>query len=135
MLFVSSPRYLKNATRLQTPADLSYQRCLVFSGTTSKNKWTVLSNKGKAEVKIAPHFQSNHLEIIKNMVVAGMGVSVLPEFLCAEEMASGTMVHILKEWRTEARPLQLVTPPQKNTPPKIKKLQDFLLQKLSVPFS
>jgi DNA-binding transcriptional LysR family regulator len=61
---------------------------------------------------------------------AGHGIAVVPDFIIDEDLASGTLVAILQEWRPQPVALHLVTPPGTIRPARVTALIDFLVLQL-----
>lgn len=109
----ASPHYLKNHPALKEPRDLLTDHALIHFSPLLNNQWPLIKEKEKEKlekevVKIEKKMVMNDLHLIKSLCVAGQGVALLPTFLCYEEIKKGQLVRVLKEWRTEPRPVQFV---------------------------
>ncbi len=51
--------------------------------------------------------------------LAGRGASILPDFLVAEELEAGRLVHVLPEWKLPAGGIHVVYPASRFRPPKV----------------
>ena len=60
-------------------------------------------------------------------VRAGGGLSVLPDFLVAEDLASGRLIHALPEWRLPSGGIHTVYPAARFRPPKVTAFVDMLI--------
>ena len=65
-------------------------------------------------------FVADDLYTIKNLTLKSEGISLLPIFLCHEDIKSKDLVQILPKWRTEVRPVSFLYPSGKFVPPKVK---------------
>ncbi|MDQ0513182.1 LysR family transcriptional regulator [Ancylobacter amanitiformis] len=61
-------------------------------------------------------------------VRAGGGLSVLPDFLVADDLASGRLVHALPEWRLASGGIYTVYPAARFRPPKVTAFVDMLVE-------
>jgi len=111
----AAPVYLKSAPELKQPRDLLKHPCIRFMG---KDKWH-LENKGrKASIKVDGRTTVDQLPAIKDLVLNGLGVSLLPTFFCREEVAKGLLVPVLSDWSEAPTPISIVYPAEKFQHPK-----------------
>lgn len=115
----ASPKYLKKNGEIKSPKDLENQQIIPFA-PLSTNEWTLVGNKEKKTIKITKKTLINDLNLIKNLTCMGQGVSLMPTFLCYNEVKTGRLIRILPNWRTELRPVHFVYPSQKFVSPKIR---------------
>lgn len=59
-------------------------------------------------------------------LVAGIGLAILPEFYVWRQLAEGSLVELLPEWRPPPGPVFLVTPPGRARPARVRVLLEFL---------
>lgn len=115
----ASPKYLKNNPSIKTPKDLEKNVSIVFSSLGTQ-EWNLINGREKQTVKPQRQTVANDLNLIKTLTVSGLGISLLPTFLCYNEVKSGKLVRILKNWQTDVRPVHFIYPSQKFVTPKIK---------------
>ena len=70
------------------------------------------------------------LRLVRSMAVAGVGVALLPDYLCSEECLTGQLVRVLPEWPARADPIHLVYPRQRFVPPKLRVFVDLAAEVL-----
>ena len=63
---------------------------------------------------------------LREAALEGLGVSPLPGWLVADDLASGRLVRLLPEWRAQGLPAQVVYPVQKGLPQRVRALVDFI---------
>lgn len=68
----------------------------------------------------------NNFEILKQMVMSGNGIALLPEHYCQHEVEQGELVNVLPEWSQISGGLYVVYPHRKLLTPKIKTFIDHL---------
>src|SRR3546814_12363373 len=69
---------------------------------------------------------TNNGDIAVPLIVAGVGIAVLPDFIAADELASGAVVPILTDWSLPQSPLHLLSPPSLLRPARVPALSDHL---------
>lgn len=115
----ASPKYLKKNKEIKSPKDLEGHFTIPFTRLSSE-EWNLVGTKEKQTVKIDKSLVINDLNLIKSLTISGMGISLIPTFLCYNEVKSGKLIRILNNWRTDLRPVHFVYPSQKFVTPKIK---------------
>lgn len=59
----------------------------------------------------------------------GLGIALLPEFLCREHFASGKLVHLLPDWEMPEAPISFVYPQRKLLPKRLRVFIDYLIER------
>ncbi len=88
--------------------------------------WRFEGPKGPVTVKVRGAFFSNAALTLRKAAVAGLGITMVPRYAVADELASGALVAVLPRYRSGARPLLAVYPQAPVTPPKVQTFIDFL---------
>lgn len=128
-ILVASPAFLEKNPPLNKPEQLAQVACLSFR-YANKNHWRLFKEKQDVRVKVQGPLMANSPEFIYHFALLGRGVALIPEFLCADALQSGKLVHVLKGWTTDSVPVHLLTPAQKDIPAKTKAFMDFATGKL-----
>jgi len=122
-----SPEYLVRAGRPATPADLAGHVCLVHINVTAHDRiWRFEGPKGGVSVKVVGGFFSNSALALRKAALAGLGISLLPRYCVADDLAAGTLVTLLPRYRIATRPLLAVYPRAAAIPQKVELFVDFL---------
>jgi DNA-binding transcriptional LysR family regulator len=93
MLAVASPEYLARNGTPKTLKDLARHRCLsgFARGELAESTWKAK----RGTVRIDPAFSSNQLSLLRDAVLGGAGIAVLPEPLVATALRQGELVRVL----------------------------------------
>ncbi|MBS1969786.1 MAG: LysR family transcriptional regulator [Bdellovibrionales bacterium] len=126
---VAAPAFLEKLPPITKPEQLSHVPCLSFR-PGSRNQWRLLREKQDVKVKVQGPISSNSPEFIYHCTLLGRGVGLVPEFLCSEALQSGRLVQVLKGWSSEAIPIHILTPVQKDIPLKTKAFMAFAAERL-----
>ena len=127
----ASPDYLAQAGRPAKPADLSDHACLVHVNVAANDHiWRFEGPKGAVKgavaVKVSSVFASNSALALRKAARAGLGITLVPRYSVAEDLASGMLVALLPRHRIAPRPLFAVHPRAASAPQKVQVLVDFL---------
>lgn len=104
---VASPRYLRKHGTPRTPEQLARHSCLVqLAATGSFVRWTLRRREGdERTVAVRGALRTNAPVAIRDLARAGAGLALLPEWIVAEDLASGALTRVLAGW--EHPPLQI----------------------------
>jgi len=123
----AAPDYLARAGRPQTPAELAGHACLVHVDVAPHDSvWRFEGPKGPVSVKVRGAFFSNAALSLRKAAVAGLGITMVPRYAVAADLASGALVTVLPGYRMASRPLLAVYPQTSVTPPKVQTFIDFV---------
>ena len=62
----------------------------------------------------------NDFHLLKQMLIDGAGIALLPNFLCINELATGTLVNLLPEWSLPEVDFHAIYPSQRGVTPKLR---------------
>jgi LysR family transcriptional regulator, regulator for bpeEF and oprC len=136
LLLAASPAFLReHGSLLADPVDLSGIPFLGFSSFGSFQQRLSLINGGEErQLLVKSRVLSDDLLVLKSMALEGMGLALLPGFLMKNELQSGSLVRVFPGWTSRSYPLQIVQPPQRDTPVRIKSFVEFVAAALQKEF-
>lgn len=126
---VAAPRYLERYGRPSHPAQLAEHRCICYANSEI---WR-FSGPGGEEVAIKPGgpLRSNSGEAMLPALKAGLGITMLPDFIVDRDLIERTLEPVLTDWRVPPIALHLVTPPNPLRPARVEALIGFLVESFS----
>ncbi len=129
---VASPAYLSRYGRPQHPHDLGAHQCLTYVNRTKRDVWRFTHQSGE-ECTITPTgaLRVSSVEALLPMLVAGLAITELPEFVATQYFADKQLEPILTDWRLPEGGLYFVTPTARARPAKISALADFFISRLA----
>jgi LysR family transcriptional regulator for bpeEF and oprC len=130
-ILVASPSFLEKQPTLTKPEQLARVSCLGLQTGHRSGTWKLIRDKQEIKIKIQGPITSNSPDFIFHMALLGRGVALIPALLCEGAIATGALMHILKAWTSEASPIHLLTPAQKEIPAKTKAFMDFVWEKVN----
>jgi DNA-binding transcriptional LysR family regulator len=81
----------------------------------------------RAEVSLAPKLAINDPAVLHAATAAGLGIGLLPEFLCRQGLATGRLKAVLPEWTLPpAAALYALYPASLEADPRVQRFVDFL---------
>jgi DNA-binding transcriptional LysR family regulator len=132
MHVVASPAYLARYGRPSHPAELGEHRCLCYTNV-ARDVWRFIGPGGaEASVKADGPLKANSGDAMLPALRAGLGITVLPDFIVGSDLAEGALEAILTDWTSPPVALHLVTPPNPLRPARVEALITFLVERFSV---
>jgi DNA-binding transcriptional LysR family regulator len=99
-LMAATPGYLGAAGWPQQPADLAAHPGLCYWRDSADDQWLLAPADGSAPcgVRVGSRYHVNNPEAVADAALAGLGIALLPGYLCAEALAEGRLVRVLPDW-------------------------------------
>jgi DNA-binding transcriptional LysR family regulator len=101
-LLFASPRYLKARGQPQRVNDLGKHDCIATRASDGHAIWTLAQGRTRRRVTFAPRLYVSEFSAAYRAALAGVGIAILPESLCAEDVAKKRLVRALDGWEGEA---------------------------------
>ena len=128
----ASRAYLRVHKAPSRPRDLARHRCLMHLNVSPDQVWRYIDAQGRdASVKIDPAHTSNSVAALKEMTIAGMGVSLMPEYAINAELKTRALVPLLPRYRSPSLPLHVLYPPNRYLAAKVRVFVDFLVERFA----
>lgn len=91
---VASAHYLAAHGQPQVPQDLGGHDCLRFNFGNPQQAWTFIADSGEVRVPVRGRFKSNNAEVLRELVLAGSGVALLPDWLVGQDIEDGQLLEL-----------------------------------------
>ena len=103
-LLVASADYLKRMGQPEHPSELASHRCLLYLRDGARQSWsfersTARQKPERAIVAVDGPLRANNSEVLRDAVLGGLGIGLLPDFSAADFMGSRQLVPVLPQWR------------------------------------
>ena len=107
-ILLASPDYLARRGVPSKPSELAGHDCLLYLGNHNAATWTfVRTGKRKSReqvgVTITGTLKANNSEVLREALVAGLGIGLLPDFSATAAAGSGSapLVQVLPDWQVQ----------------------------------
>jgi DNA-binding transcriptional LysR family regulator len=128
---VASPSYLSAHGRPRTVEDLLRHACLGYRATEGVASWRLFTRSGSKTVRVKARLSADDFEVLEAWAREGLGVAMLPGFVCDASIAAGALVQVLQRAIDDEVPLFLVHPAGRHLPARVRVLRDFLVERLA----
>ncbi len=122
----ASPAFLTSHGTPQTPEEVASFPCLVDTIPKHRNRWP-LGNR----VSVDGPVTANDGEIVREMTLAGLGLSLLPDMFVEEDLAEGRLVSILEDDMRAGIGIYALFPAQRRMTAAARAFVDCLAEQLS----
>jgi len=122
----AAPSYLQHHPAPQVVEELQAHGVLGYSLSDSPGSWPLLGPDGQVTVTLPTRVTANNSLLLRDLLVAGLGIGALPSFLAAPALASGELQQVLPDHRYPPRFVYAVYPTARHLQPKVRAFIDFL---------
>ncbi|MGJ3646990.1 LysR substrate-binding domain-containing protein [Sphingomonas sp. GlSt437] len=126
---IAAPAYLAAHGTPTHPAQLGEHRCLGYSNATGPWRFTGADGT-EVSVRAAGPLRANSGDALLPALRQGLGIGCLPDFIVDGDLARGTLVPILTDWRLPPSAIHLMTPPGALRPARVEALLTYLAENL-----
>lgn len=125
---VASPAYLAREGRPAEPAELARRQCLTFAVPQPWTTWSFRHGGEAQQVKITPRMLSTSAEALLQAARAGVGIGLLPTFVCGGALARGELVSLFPDCECGVLGIYILFPHRTLLPARVRLFIDFLVE-------
>jgi DNA-binding transcriptional LysR family regulator len=130
-LLVASPVYLKRAGRPSAPEDLAGHVTLSIAEDEARQRWELHGPDGEVRrVELQPRLAGFDFPMMQALARDGIGITLLPETVCADAVRRGELEVVLPQWRLPQGICHAVFPSRRGLLPAVRVFIDFLAERL-----
>jgi DNA-binding transcriptional LysR family regulator len=133
MVVCASPQYLERAGTPQHPSQLARHAVLAYSHWSGRDEWQFDGPDGPVSVKTEPWIRTNSGDTCRAGALRDQGIVMQPSFLVGTDLAAGTLVELLPQYRALELGIYALYPTRKHVTPKVRLLIDFLVESFKTP--
>ena len=128
---VASPALLEARGRPATPDDLAGLPALSMREHEGAQVWELVDAQGtQVHVEVQARLITGDFSVLLESARRGLGVALLPEFVCAPAISAGELEVLLPEWSLPQGTMHFVYPSRRGMLPGVRALVDFLAERL-----
>ncbi len=128
---VASPTLLDALGRPTTPAELAKLPALSTREHEGAQTWELIDAQGsQVNIEVQARLITGDFAVLLESARRGLGVTLLPEFVCAPAIAAGELEVVLPDWSVPEGTMHFVYPSRRGMLPGVRALVDFLAERL-----
>ncbi|GLQ87065.1 LysR substrate-binding domain-containing protein [Dyella flagellata] len=131
VLPIASPSLLKTYGRPAHPDDLARLPVVSMHEHEGPQVWELIDGKGeRVSVEVQARLITGDFAMLLEAARAGIGVALLPEFVCAPAIHRGDVEALLPDWSAPEGVMHFVYPSRRGMLPGVRALVDFFAARL-----
>jgi DNA-binding transcriptional LysR family regulator len=130
----AAPALVKSRPGVKSPTDVRSWPWIELSGYQFREARKItLYDPSHTErtLSIAPVLTSEGVTSIREAVLAGLGIALLPDWLIRDDILSGRLLRVLPNWRAKDLPMHVVHAAQRVLPVRVRSFVDFAVDYLT----
>lgn len=132
---IGGPGYFARRGRPAAPEDLLGHNCLIYTNTPVADQWTFRVGEEIRSLKVSGCLRANNGEVLMDAVRQGIGLAIMPTFLCGPDIAAGRVETALDDCTISESAVYAVYPHGRHLSPKVRVFVDFLADRFGpVPY-
>ena len=129
-LLVASPAYLDRAGRPKTPDELADHVTLSMSEDEARQRWELQRDGETRRIDLKPRVAGFDFPMLMALAKQGVGITMLPETLCADAVRAGDLEVVLPQWRLPQGIAHVVFASRRGMLPAVRVFIDHLAERL-----
>ena len=126
---VCAPRLSEALSRVRQPEGLAELPFVANVSLPEPLVWRFTRGAGgQRTVRMRSTIATDATPAVLAAVLAGAGLSVLPDYVVAQDVASGRLCHVRPDWKLRSGGIHVVFPPARFRPTKVSRFVDLLLE-------
>jgi DNA-binding transcriptional LysR family regulator len=115
------------------PEDLALHDCIIYSGLATPGTWAFdnAKNLKSTAIKVKGRFSTSSTELVREAVLAGMGIGFTPDWFFTPELANGSVVRLLAQYSPHPLPIHVVYPETRRSSAKLAAFTELAKAQLS----
>jgi LysR family transcriptional regulator, regulator for bpeEF and oprC len=129
------PGYLQRQAAPASPDALSAHSLVVFSGGIFRRGWPLARGAERTLVRVepTPRLVVNDSYAVREVLLAGVGIGLLPLMLAQDDVQAGELQPVLPDWLPPSVPVHAVYPSNRYLSPKVRAFVDLALARFPGP--
>ncbi len=130
-VLAGSPLYFEENKPPLTPSDLSSHRMVLYSLANDPYLLKFKRRGVSSAISIAPTFESNEGQVIREAALKGAGILVQPLYIIYDDIVSGRLVPVLTDWELPPLAINIAYQSRRHQPAKIRAFVNFLIDRFA----
>lgn len=126
----AAPAYFERFGRPAEPEALKAHECVQFTLSGHARKWTFRRAGRSVAVTIDGRYKVSSSIAVRDALLAGFGLSLVPRIYVQQELAAGRLEPVLEDWEADRTPVYAVYP-SRHLAAKTRAFVDFLVERFA----
>jgi DNA-binding transcriptional LysR family regulator len=126
LVIIAAASRFTRARAPRSPADLARHPFIVYGPLGNPHRLKFQCGRRRATVRTTGRVVTNSGPVLRRLVLAGLGLGLLPRFFVADDLATGALVEVLPRWSLPAAAIYAVFASSQHVPPKVRHFVDHV---------
>lgn len=131
IILCASPEYLAEHSTPQQPGDLTRHNCIVDTNFKKGANWPFMIEGKMTTISVQGMFLVNSATSAREMALAGQGIALCPSHVIGDDLQSGHLISLLKNYDAFDPNLYAVYPHNRHLATKVRVFVDYLVKYFS----
>ncbi|MDK1288180.1 LysR family transcriptional regulator [Pseudoalteromonas umbrosa] len=124
--FYASRKFVEQYGAISKPEELASLDVLLMSSIQKSEVISLVNDKQQCDVTISPRMRVDDYIVLKQMVVDGIGIAILPDYMCSHSPEKAQLEPILPHWELPAVDVYALYPKNRLHIPKVGAFVEFI---------
>ena len=121
-----SPEYLQRRGTIMSIEQLDQYDFLLMSSVQNDGRVALKSGKKQRVFRVTPKMLVDDFLILKQMAIEGVGIAIIPDYMCHQEVKDGTLIPLFEEWGMPDVDVYALYPKHRAKIPKVKAFLEYI---------
>lgn len=128
----ASPEYLERRGEPLSVDELHRHDCIMTTQQRADGIWTLRNEAAHRFAQVEGKVVVNSISIAREMAIGHVGLSMLPNMMCVNDLRVGRLRRVLKDWESPPMHATALVLSRKGMPSKIRAFLDFMADRLNL---
>lgn len=107
-------------------SDLTDFNLLHMNSLNNPSQWIFKNEKQQQSIHFKPNFETDDFSVIRQMLLDGVGIAQLPDYMADTYIKQGKLVRVLTSWHGPSVPLHTLVPSLRGITPKVSAFLNYV---------
>lgn len=128
-ILIASPKLRSQFKALKSPQEITRLSFIANTALRNYSDWHFSLNEIEAQhVRVQPSIFLDTTLAVKQAVLEGVGISIVPDYAIADELSTGKLIRLFPEWTLPSGDIYAVFPTARFRPAKVKAFVEILFE-------
>jgi DNA-binding transcriptional LysR family regulator len=128
----ASPAFLERRGVPLSVDDFERFDCVVTEHQRAEGVWTFRSGLGVKIIDVVGRISVNHIGVARELVIGGVGLGILPNIMCQNDIRAKRLVRILTDWESPSLQVSATFLGKRKESRRLRAFLDFMEAKLKI---
>jgi DNA-binding transcriptional LysR family regulator len=128
----ASPSFLERKGVPLSVDDFEHFDCVVTEHQRAEGVWNFRSGLGDKVIDVVGRITVNHIGVARELVIGGVGLGILPNIMCQNDVKARRLVRVLTAWESPSLQVSATFLGRRKESRRLRAFLDFMERKLKI---